>query len=822
MGIKKKILMLSLTIPVANTADVFACKSGEASTSHTLAEKIASINSINLKTLKSAGIKLKRNFSEVSYNDFLNYLGIQNLFPQNGDSTTVLQKVVDNIATIDMANQFLFDISSKIPAYGWINQKLRWQTSSFGLTDFISSSNSHKDFYNIVSGWMKSTEDWSLSVTFLTSDKKGWKPSLSNSKSDYPEYARININKKASFDENGILDPLNSNPGATHKSVDNTNRAFEAIPSDNGDIYQGLYYSSGLIDVSSIYESVDDSNTIFPTNVVDLSITAFDWVNNLSQANLNTVLEDRQKAIEDRLTKWFEAHNIYLTEDDYDGTKTLYNTFSKIGTKSFMISQMQQRLINQVNLELDYTVLNRSILYKNNDSLYKECLTSLSKIFNNIKYGLKQAQTRDAGDRIYKYDEDILEQLTKDGNKDLTKKATDQLKDDDGSDFTVKYFIDNADRFYSLSEGENLSTNQIASIMSLVSAVIGDKTIREYVLPDLQNQQKTEIDFNGENHQLTSSMNDTYMSDSASLNLKDISQNPGSYMDNFTPLGLSYDLKFVFYYYTTGYNPSGSIAGGVAEKQLLYYDPDKNWGSSGDKSSITTQIFRNIFAYTRISTLLPNILSYNKNQTYFSSNLNTDNAWTYFKSKLKDGETISPEDVFGVATNEINSNFFNDIFDSKNSSAKIKNYSSNRPLKEWSNPGGGFSQLPTPYSDQAFASMFKKDLFEVKAFAGSDGKSYNGLIGLSSVKNIDELTKSLSSANDSSFIFGQSNSYGDVLESAKQWYNYVIDEKQKIANPFLTFKAGISDNSNFVTSLYNEVSDGTNPYWSFVNPKKGV
>ncbi|QHX36798.1 hypothetical protein [Spiroplasma sp. BIUS-1] len=362
----------ALTLTVVSSTAVVACNGGiDTSLNYTDQEKIASIYNLTEEQLVNNGVRINTLISNEDIDQVIKALELEELINKNPMGAMIKK----SLGVYIMSNQFLNEISSKVPGYGWIANKLTWQ-SQWGLKDLVNS-NTAKGFYNNVSGWMNHQEnEWSLSVTFLDNQLLGWNGI------DRPQYVRININRKLVADENGIINQKNSNPegiyqqGSEHISVQDP--VINPNNPEKGVIYQGYANSSKVFSLSNILTSQPSK---IPAGFLNYSPSATDFVNN-KVINLdfgNIILQNSKKEIEQALTKYLIENPIYTSE----GMNTnQVDTIVKNQIYAIMLAQS----IDRDNLRDK----NGRPLFDESEKLdakmiVDSMLSSLSVIVNNLK-----------------------------------------------------------------------------------------------------------------------------------------------------------------------------------------------------------------------------------------------------------------------------------------------------------------------------------------------------------------------------------------------------------------------------------------------------
>ncbi|WP_342259007.1 hypothetical protein [Spiroplasma endosymbiont of Dioctria linearis] len=298
----------SLSLAVFSSASVVACKGGlDLSLNYTDEEKIMSIYNLTTKDLVKNGVKIKTLVSPEDIDAVIESLELSEIVNKNPNGSLLKS----SLGVFIMSNQLLNEISSKVPGYGWISNKLTWQ-SQWSIKDLMARED--LSLFNNVSGWMyKGKEEdnskWSLSVTFLNEDKTGWNGV------EPAKYARININRKLVADDFGTVDGNLSNKDVVYGG--NTANAQDSFLNPNnpklGVIYQGYANSSKLIDLEKILS--DDIGTI-PIGFFNYSPSATDFVNNkiILLDFANKVLQASKKEIEESLNDYLLNNPIYLGE----------------------------------------------------------------------------------------------------------------------------------------------------------------------------------------------------------------------------------------------------------------------------------------------------------------------------------------------------------------------------------------------------------------------------------------------------------------------------------------------------------------------------
>ncbi|WP_339033641.1 hypothetical protein [Spiroplasma endosymbiont of Cantharis rufa] len=298
----------SLSLAVFSSASVVACKGGlDLSLNYTDEEKIMSIYNLTTKDLVKNGVKIKTLVSSEDIDAVIKALDLSEIVNENPNGNLIKS----SLGVFIMSNQLLNEISSKVPGYGWISNKLTWQ-SQWSIKDLMARED--LSLFNNVSGWMykgKEEDDskWSLSVTFLNEDKTGWNGV------EPAKYARININRKLVADAFGTVNGDFSNRNVVYGG--NTANAQDSFLNPNnpelGVIYQGYANSSKLIDLKDILS--DDIGTI-PIGFFNYSPSATDFVNNkiILLDFVNKVLQASKKEIEESLNNYLLNNPIYLGE----------------------------------------------------------------------------------------------------------------------------------------------------------------------------------------------------------------------------------------------------------------------------------------------------------------------------------------------------------------------------------------------------------------------------------------------------------------------------------------------------------------------------
>ncbi|WP_338984513.1 hypothetical protein [Spiroplasma endosymbiont of Diplazon laetatorius] len=322
---------LSLSVFSATTA--VACNGGlDMSINFSDEEKILSIQNLTEQQLVSSGVRINSLTSDEDIDKIIKALGLEELI-SNSPNGGVIKK---SLGVYIMSNQFLNEVSSKVPGYAWIANKLTWQ-SQWSIKELVNNPTSSLNLFNNVSGWMKfKNKDWSLSVTFLDKDKLGW-----NGVED-PVYARININRKVLADENGSIDLENSNKEGIRGDYDENNPPNAQVTETDffkGAIYQGYANSSSLFRLDEILSS---SPSKVPPGIFNYSPSATDFVNNkiITLDFGNMILQNSKKEIEKALNDYLLNNPIYLGE----GLKNSeINTIIKNQIYTVMLSQAIDR-----------------------------------------------------------------------------------------------------------------------------------------------------------------------------------------------------------------------------------------------------------------------------------------------------------------------------------------------------------------------------------------------------------------------------------------------------------------------------------------------
>ncbi|WP_339020390.1 hypothetical protein [Spiroplasma endosymbiont of Atherix ibis] len=300
--------VLSLTIVSSST--VIACNGGlDMSLSHTDQEKIVSIYNLTEDQLVKNGVRINSLMTDENIDKVVEAIGLTELINKSPNGA-VLKKT---LGVYIMSNQFLNEISSKVPGYEWIANKLSWQ-SQWAIKDLVKDENTSLALFNNVSGWMtKKDSNWSLSVTFLNEELLGW-----NGIED-PVYARVNINRKLKSNKDGEVQPKDSNEEAIHLGDDtsyipNSQDSFLDEKNPNkGMIYQGYANSSSLFKLEKL---LSKESSKLPTGFFNYSPSATDFINN-TVINLdfaNMVLQNSQKEIESILNQYLLDNPIFLSE----------------------------------------------------------------------------------------------------------------------------------------------------------------------------------------------------------------------------------------------------------------------------------------------------------------------------------------------------------------------------------------------------------------------------------------------------------------------------------------------------------------------------
>ncbi|AUB31819.1 hypothetical protein [Spiroplasma floricola] len=299
-----------ISLTVVSSSTVIACNGGlDMSLNYTDEEKIVSIYNLTEDQLVKNGVQINSLMTDADIDKVVEALGLKELINQNPNGA-VLKK---SLGVYIMSNQFLNEISTKVPGYGWISNKLSWQ-SQWAIKDLVKDKNTSLAFYNNVSGWMSEKDkDWSLSVTFLNEDLLGWNGV------DQPTYARVNINRKLSANKDGEVQEDKSNKEATHRNDNSSNTlnsqdAFLDEKNPNkGMIYRGYANSSSLFKLENILST---QSSKVPTGFFNYSPSATDFINN-TIVNLdftNMVLQNSQDEIEKALNEYLLQKPIFLSE----------------------------------------------------------------------------------------------------------------------------------------------------------------------------------------------------------------------------------------------------------------------------------------------------------------------------------------------------------------------------------------------------------------------------------------------------------------------------------------------------------------------------
>ncbi|AUM62789.1 hypothetical protein [Spiroplasma monobiae] len=296
----------SLTLTVVASTTVVACNGGlDTSLNYTDQEKILSIYNLTEDQLVKSGVKVNSLMSNEDIDKVLESLGLSEAI-QNNPMGGMIKK---SLGVYIMANQFLSEISSKVPGYGWIANKLTWQ-SQWTIKDLVSG-NTSAGLFNNVSGWMKNKNDWSLSVTFLDEDLLGWNGVRE------PVYARININRKLVADNSGIVVLDESHPEGVHKQGSDEINVVDPVINDQQDtkgvIYQGYSTSSKLFELNRMQTG---KTAKVPSGIFNFSPSAADFINN-KIINLdfgNMILQNSKEKIEQALNEYILANPFYISE----------------------------------------------------------------------------------------------------------------------------------------------------------------------------------------------------------------------------------------------------------------------------------------------------------------------------------------------------------------------------------------------------------------------------------------------------------------------------------------------------------------------------
>ncbi|AOG61057.1 hypothetical protein SHELI_v1c11100 [Spiroplasma helicoides] len=283
--------LLSFSI-VANMVSMTTSCNGSLgfSSSYTNEQKILSITSLTTSLFEKYDVKLMSKLDEDNLAEWKKL--IINLYANTMGYTFTgeeeLTKVLDaSLTQYVMANILLNEVAAKIPALSWINNKVKWQAAKWNYTDLVDAKSPKQPIAKNAAGWI-SDDEWSLSVTFLNSDKTG------SQQGETPFYARINVNKKIALQDNSLeVDTKNSNPYSFWRTSDgNVPDAITPIANSSatqtknyGVIYQGFVNSSTLIDLSNIIYNSDKN--YMPSSFLDFTPSVVDMVNNINIEDIN-------------------------------------------------------------------------------------------------------------------------------------------------------------------------------------------------------------------------------------------------------------------------------------------------------------------------------------------------------------------------------------------------------------------------------------------------------------------------------------------------------------------------------------------------------
>ncbi|ARU91461.1 hypothetical protein SCLARK_00846 [Spiroplasma clarkii] len=404
---KKLLTILMATVVISGSlTNVVACKKGINLTNNTPdSVRMLSITSLNTNMLVRNRVKIGANISQSDLKDLIKLLGLETSMNQsiNGPSLGLSFRVVL------LANQLLGNISASVPNYQWINSKLQWQSSRWGFNQFLRLS-AERGIASNASAWLPTNDDFSLSVTFLDSEKAGWKGAGN------PKYARVNINKRIVVDDKGIVDVPKSNADAVwvlpNADPAKLNAAITVEHSTNpqtqnrGHIYQGFVNSSELIDLQDIF---DDSITTVPSSVFGYTPSVVDLVNNMfiNSNIVNKVLADNQAEIEDALNDYLTNEPIWL------GSKVI-------------LEDVKTRLRNQIFLMMFNGMLNRydnKYDYSDSDLEYaNQIMITIWEKVRSAVYRIKELEHLEdvAKQRVLVFYESLSDSQEKDRNGELT------------------------------------------------------------------------------------------------------------------------------------------------------------------------------------------------------------------------------------------------------------------------------------------------------------------------------------------------------------------------------------------------------------------
>ncbi|AGR42281.1 lipoprotein [Spiroplasma diminutum] len=292
---------ISLTAFTSST--VVACNGGlDMSLKYSDQQKINSIYNLKTEDLTKNGVKINQLINSEDIDKIFESLGLNEIVANHPEGAIIKK----SIGIYIMANQFLNEISSKVSGYGWIANKLTWQ-SQWAIKDMLKDGST--SIFNNVSGWMTDKNNqWSLSVTFLDEDKMGW-----NGVNPL-KYARININRMLVSDSAGFVEKESSNYEGIYGTDPNVQSGF--INPNNqelGVIYQGFANSSRLLDLSEILNETPGS---IPVGFFNYSPSVADFVNN-KIINLdfgNLILQNSKQEIEYQLNEYLLDNPIYIGE----------------------------------------------------------------------------------------------------------------------------------------------------------------------------------------------------------------------------------------------------------------------------------------------------------------------------------------------------------------------------------------------------------------------------------------------------------------------------------------------------------------------------
>ncbi|ALD66622.1 hypothetical protein [Spiroplasma cantharicola] len=299
----------SLSVAVFSSVSVVACKGGlDLSLTYTDEEKIMSIYNLTTKDLVKNGVKINTLVSPEEIDAIIKALDLNELINKNPNGSFLKQ----SLGVFIMSNQLLNEISSKVPGYGWIANKLTWQ-SQWSIKDLLAKED--LSLFNNVSGWMNKRNEkedeskWSLSVTFLNQDKTGWNGV------ERAKYARININRRVVANNYGKVQRELSNEKVIYGGdTANTQDSFlNPNNPDLGVIYQGYANSSELIELDKI---LNENVGSIPIGFFNYSPSATDFVNNkiIMLDFVNKVLQVSKQEIEDALNDYLLNNPFFIGE----------------------------------------------------------------------------------------------------------------------------------------------------------------------------------------------------------------------------------------------------------------------------------------------------------------------------------------------------------------------------------------------------------------------------------------------------------------------------------------------------------------------------